>query len=245
MRCSAATLVILAGGHGRRMGRPKALLEVAGKPILRHLLDEIHWPGATLLVTSSRLPQPPGAEGFDRRVEDDVDDQGPLRGLLTGLRHVRTPLAVIATCDMPALRHPQLEYVLSRLVNSGDRLGVMLVVCFIRSVRLDYRWDRALSMDTDMAALRTFAKFLELGHQFGVPVLPIYDSGSDPATLIAEAAAMSGCDRILIGSGRHGALYNLIKGDFHKRLESLLPPEMAVQVISADGSRPAVAIPDA
>ena len=32
-------------------------------------------------------------------------------------------------------------------------------------------------METDMAAMRTFARFLDLGHEMGVPVFPIYDSG--------------------------------------------------------------------
>jgi hypothetical protein len=86
-------------------------------------------------------------------------------------------------------------------------------------------------MDTDLAALRTFARFLDLGHEYRVPVLPIYDTGDDPAILIAEAAAMTGCDRVLIGSSRQGVLYHLIKGHFHQRLESILPPEIKVEVV--------------
>ena len=87
-----------------------------------------------------------------------------------------------------------------------------------------------LSLVTDLAAIRTFTKFLEIGHEMGVPVLPIYDSGSDAAELIAESAAVTGADRILIGSSRQGAIYHLIKGYFHNRLEALLPPEIPVTV---------------
>ena len=124
----------------------------------------------------------------------------------------------------------------------AKRSDSTLIVCFIRAVHLDYRWDRRLTMDKDMAALRTFARFLELGHEMGVPVLPIYDSGDDAAPLLAEAAAMLGCDRILIGSSRQGALYHLIKGHFHQRLESLLPEEIKVEVIAPDeGIEPAPA----
>jgi K+-sensing histidine kinase KdpD len=89
-------------------------------------------------------------------------------------------------------------------------------------------------MDTDIAALKTFAKFLDLAHGMGVPVLPIYDSGDNAAELLAEAAALTGCGRILIGTSRRGALYQLIKGDFQQKLEALLPPEICVEVLPAE-----------
>ena len=49
---SNVTLAILAGGEGSRMGKPKGHLEIAGKPILAYLLDQIGWPGPTMLVTA-------------------------------------------------------------------------------------------------------------------------------------------------------------------------------------------------
>lgn len=110
-----------------------------------------------------------------------------------------------------------------------------LVVCFIRQVSLSYKYDRALTIDSDLAAQRTFARYLDLGHQYGVPVLPIYDMGSDAAELMAENAAVYGVHRLLIGTSRNGALYHMIKGHFQGRLEALLPPDMKVEVIGADG----------
>ncbi|CAN5556748.1 hypothetical protein BH09PLA1_BH09PLA1_17090 [soil metagenome] len=114
------------------------------------------------------------------------------------------------------------------------RRGAMLVVCFIRQVSLSYKYDGPsnLTMDTDPAALRTFARFLEAGHDSQVPVLPAYDVGTDAAELIAENAAIYGCHRVLIGTSRQGALYHLIKGHFQRRLESILPPEIPVMVIN-------------
>jgi len=114
------------------------------------------------------------------------------------------------------------------------RLNATLVVCFIRGVMLSYKYDgqeARLSVDTDLAAHRTFARFLDLGHQLGVPVLPVYDSGPNAAELIAENAAVHGVQRVLIGTSRHGAIYHLIKGHFQRTLESLLPPEIPVQVL--------------
>ncbi|MBC8108736.1 MAG: APC family permease [Anaerolineae bacterium] len=114
------------------------------------------------------------------------------------------------------------------------RRGAILVVCFIRQVNLSYKYDgeQKLTIDTDPAALKTFARFLDAGHASEVPVLPVYDTGTDAAELLAENAAIYGCDRVLIGTSRQGALYHLIKGHFQRRLESILPPEIPVMVMN-------------
>jgi hypothetical protein len=111
-----------------------------------------------------------------------------------------------------------------------------LVVCFIRQVALSYKYEgeQKLTIATDQAALRTFSRFLDLGHSMGVPILPVYDTGTDAAELMAENAAIYGCERVLIGTSRQGALYHLIKGRFQARLESLLPPEIPVQIITPE-----------
>ena len=59
----------------------------------------------------------------------------------------------------------------------------------------------------------------------------VYDSGSEAAELMAETAAIHGCHKVLIGTSRKGALYHLIKGHFQTRLESVLPPDIKVQVL--------------
>jgi len=109
-----------------------------------------------------------------------------------------------------------------------------LVVCFIRHVTLSFKYDgqKALGFDTDTAAQKTFARFLDLGHEAGVPIIPMYDTGPNAAELIAELAAMNGVEKVLIGSSRQGTLHHIIKGSFQRRLESLLPPDIHVQVIS-------------
>lgn len=110
--------------------------------------------------------------------------------------------------------------------------GAALVVCFIRQVSLSYKYDERLTLDTDPVAIRTFTSFLDLGHEHQVPIIPVYDSGTDATTLMAETAAVYGCQKILIGTSRRGALFRLIKGQFQQRLESLLPADIAVEVLA-------------
>jgi nucleotide-binding universal stress UspA family protein len=111
----------------------------------------------------------------------------------------------------------------------------VLVVCFIREVALSYKVEAEgrLTLDTDPAAQQLFADFLEHGHRHGVPIIPVYDTGHNGPELIAEQAAMNGVAKVLIGSSRRGTLHHLIKGSFQRRLESLLPPEIMVEVIGA------------
>jgi amino acid transporter len=120
-------------------------------------------------------------------------------------------------------------------IGAARQAGAALVVSFVRQVSLSYKYDseQRLDVDSDAAAQRTFARYLELGYEAGVPIVPVYDTGPDAAVVMAENAAIYGCDRILIGTSRKGAVYHLIKGRFQRRLEALLPPDISVQVLDA------------
>ena len=114
---STATLAVLAGGLGSRMGMPKSNLEVRGKPILQHLCEQWRWSGPTLLVTAPGREHPPACEMFDREVVDPVAGEGPLRGVLTALEAVATPLLVVATVDMPLVRLEHLRWLVEQLIS--------------------------------------------------------------------------------------------------------------------------------
>jgi amino acid transporter len=137
------------------------------------------------------------------------------------------PKMLLGTYGSDTLAEPALNLARAR--------GAALIVCFIRELQLDYRYDsqqNRLTIDTDPAAMRTFTRFLELGHEKGVPVIPAYDTGNDAAALMGETAAMYGCDRVLIGSSRQGAVHRAVKGSFQQRVESILPSEIKVEVLT-------------
>jgi len=138
------------------------------------------------------------------------------------------PKILLGTYGSESLARPAL-----RVAKEAD---ATLVVCFIRQVNLSYKYEseQKLTIDTDQAALKAFSRFLDIGHEMGVSVMPVYDTGTDAAELMAETAAIYGCERVLIGTSRQSALYHLIKGRFQARLEALLPPEIPVQVITPE-----------
>lgn len=117
------TLAVLAGGEGSRMGMPKGLLRIGGRPILEHLLDALPWPGPTMLVTAPGREHPPGWQRFGLEAVDPVAGAGPLRGVLTALEHAQTGWVAILTVDMPTIRLQQLERLGQDL--TPDTLGRM------------------------------------------------------------------------------------------------------------------------
>jgi amino acid transporter/nucleotide-binding universal stress UspA family protein len=148
------------------------------------------------------------------------------------------PRILLATAGSAAMADAAIE--LAAAENAA------LVVCFIREVALNYKVasESRFTLDNDPAAQAMFADFLEKAHEFGVPIIPMYDTGTNAAEQLAELAAMNGVERVLIGSSRRGALHHIIKGSFQRRVESLLPPEIHVQVLSVTeplkaGSEPA------
>ena len=120
------TLALLAGGQGRRMGRPKASLQIHGRPVLDYLADRLAWPGPTLLVTAPGVEHPPGWGRFTAEVTDPVAGLGPLRGVLTALEHGRSPVLLVTTVDMPAIRSGHLIWLAAALVECPDLSGLAL-----------------------------------------------------------------------------------------------------------------------
>ena len=94
------------------MGMPKGQLRIGNQPILEYLLDQLNWPGPTMLVTAPGREHPPDWEQFDRESSDPVDGLGPLRGVLTALENATTSKIVVVTVDMPGIGREPIEHLL-------------------------------------------------------------------------------------------------------------------------------------
>jgi len=78
--------IILAGGAGRRMGgADKALLQLAGRPLLSHVIERFAPQVAGLALSANG--DPARFAGFGLTVLPDEARLGPLSGVLAGLRH--------------------------------------------------------------------------------------------------------------------------------------------------------------
>ncbi len=147
----AIDAILLAAGAGRRLGYPKALLEVHGRWMLPRIVDSLRAGGCRSVVVVTR-PElladiaKRGGCGADEMVLNAQADQGRSgsiqRGLDAVLAVVRQPEAVVIhPCDIPLLsadavrqllvhwlQAPKRESLVARLVTPGNRGGHPLLL---------------------------------------------------------------------------------------------------------------------
>jgi molybdopterin-guanine dinucleotide biosynthesis protein A len=90
---------VLAGGKSSRMGRDKALMELAGKPLVRHAVKKLRRICMDVRVLSNN--EELGA--FAPIVRDVHPGCGPMSGMEAGLRHSVFEWNLFMAVDMPFL----------------------------------------------------------------------------------------------------------------------------------------------
>ncbi|AKH69520.1 molybdenum cofactor guanylyltransferase [Spongiibacter sp. IMCC21906] len=111
------SLLILAGGEGRRMsGQDKGLMPWHGKALVEHLIATLPKSYQQCLISCNRH-----LEDYRRYGETVTDGnlqyQGPLAGILAGMDQANTDLLLVLPCDCPQ-PPPQL---FSRLLKSMEK----------------------------------------------------------------------------------------------------------------------------
>jgi molybdenum cofactor guanylyltransferase len=118
---------ILAGGASSRMGKPKALLEFGGEPLVvrtARLLDQLvssvtvvgspeHYASVGLRVIADGNFGIPAEEGRGL---------GPLVGIATALHKTDTVWNLMLACDLPYLTAEWLNWLLGRAAGSGQQI---------------------------------------------------------------------------------------------------------------------------
>lgn len=107
------TGLILAGGKSRRMGRPKADLDLGGDSLIKRVIDSVK-PLCQEIIIVTNKPTDFLELNF-KTVRDLVPGQGPLGGLATGLFYSRSRWTLAVACDLPFLN----ENVLIKLVETA------------------------------------------------------------------------------------------------------------------------------
>jgi len=110
------TSIILAGGRSLRFGRSKALETIAGKSLIRWVIDRLTPLSSEIIIVT---PQPDCFPWLaaniplsSKIIADIYPGKGPLGGIYTGLTASASSHAVVAGCDMPFLNVALLDYMI-------------------------------------------------------------------------------------------------------------------------------------
>jgi len=121
---------VLAGGKSSRMGRDKALLVLAGKPLilravqkLQRVCKEVH-----VLSASSQLGL------YAPLVQDRIEGCGPLGGIDAGLGHSHFDWSLFIPVDMPFFPSAFLEYWIRKVVLARQESGARIALFSVEGV---------------------------------------------------------------------------------------------------------------
>ena len=103
---------ILVGGASRRMGRPKAFVEYAGRSFAARVADALRAElPEVVAVGRGALPRDLGAI---ERLDDAAGIAGPLAGILALLRQRPRSAWLVAACDLPLLDPAAVRWLLGQ-----------------------------------------------------------------------------------------------------------------------------------
>ena len=111
------TGVILAGGRARRMGGvDKGLVELAGRPMVAHIVEALRPQVDALIINANRNHEAYAALGNCRVVADESGDYaGPLAGMASAMAASEHPLVLTVPCDSPLVAADLAERMLDAL----------------------------------------------------------------------------------------------------------------------------------
>ncbi len=120
MRNSA---LILAGGFSRRFGQEKGLIDLAGKPLILHVVDRVYKiVNETVVVVNSKVKKGKFESllgNIANVVVDKQEAQSPLVGALTGFESAKGEYSLLLPCDTPLISSQVTELLLDTCVNKA------------------------------------------------------------------------------------------------------------------------------
>src|SRR5690606_32181897 len=115
------TGIILSGGKSSRMGTDKAFLSLNGKPFMQHSIDALKPLVAEVFIVSNNKNH----DVFGvKRMEDAIENAGPLAGVYTGLKQSKTDYNLVLSCDIPLIN----ATILQKLIAAIDDVSEIIQI---------------------------------------------------------------------------------------------------------------------
>lgn len=111
------TGIILAGGKSSRMKIDKGFLMYKGESFMQHSIDALHPLVSQIIIVSNKKTY----DAFKlKRVNDCIDNVGPLAGLYSGLKESSTTYNLVLSCDVPLINSKILKKLLQTNYSNFD-----------------------------------------------------------------------------------------------------------------------------
>ena len=133
--------IILSGGMSRRMGEDKGSMIIQGKPMILHILERLNGKindAVIVLNNQERINSYNELlnayvpvkieENFTYSlefIEDEVKDKGPVAGIMTGLKNIKTDYALVLPCDSPFISEDNIKTMFDLLESSENTDAVI------------------------------------------------------------------------------------------------------------------------
>jgi molybdopterin-guanine dinucleotide biosynthesis protein A len=155
------TAVILAGGKSERMGEDKAFLDLEGQPFIERILQVVK--GLTqevIVIANTKQYDSLGVSIYP----DLIEDCGPVGGIYTAMKIVKTPYLLVLSCDIPLLKGAVLEYLIeesipcaANILTTGERWQPLTAIYSSSTLPIFKK-----ALDTKKLKLRSLLSFMNL-----------------------------------------------------------------------------------
>jgi len=176
--------LILAGGESLRFGGPKALVDIAGRPLIAYVAREM----ASLAEETIVSVGSPEREAQIRRVlpgvafaRDVRHGRGPIEGFHEGFRAARGDLVLVAPCDAPLLRASLYRLLLEVLADYDAAVPKLEVPDPVRAV---YRRDRVMELLEASATVRSPSALVDRLNRVYVPTERLRENDPDLSSFV-------------------------------------------------------------
>lgn len=136
-------VVIQAGGQSSRMGRDKGLVEIAGRPMIDYVIDQVADLADDVLITTNNINE--YIQFGLRMVTDKEPGAGALPGLQTALTGAMGAFALVIACDMPFVNRGLLEYQIEKAFETDADVVVPEWDGRLQTMHAVYRKDTCLA----------------------------------------------------------------------------------------------------
>jgi molybdenum cofactor guanylyltransferase len=163
---------VLAGGQSSRMGRDKALLPFAGRPLIEHALTILRDAGLSTTIAGANPAAQSALAAYAQIIPDPQPGLGPLAGICAALEAASARYVVFLPIDLPLIPPSLIEYLLHHAQVTGCAVTLPSINGFLQTFPavLDRSVLPVLKTELDSGRRGCFSAFKAAAESFRQPI---------------------------------------------------------------------------